>query len=444
MKKVSLFVLGFIVMFFATLSSPSQGSNISTAKSVSEYFNDNKLITERQAFYNDEKTQRVEYYCEDENRPGGVNEGASNPANVHCAAVLFLKQHNNWIFSNRIELRYGSVKKFTKQKLEVEILEYQPEDALCCPSVRSTQIFNTKSGRIVKDTSSKEKACIVQAVKDGVDKMRILELINSGNDINTKDEYGQTALMVAAANNNAEITTLLLEHNANINATRNDGKTALIIAAYNGSISIVKLLLDKRADPNISNNEGWSALYYAIRSDNHDISRLLVESGADVNDKTQRGETVLQLAAVKGNEDIVRLLLGKGADVHVKYEGTTILVAAATRSRCNIVRLLLDNGASANERNWGDTALMRAAAYSHDTDCLQALLEKGSDINAKDNAGQTPLFYATQYGPVANVEWLLKHGADRNVVAYGMTPLEAARKLNKKEVVEFLEKQIPQ
>jgi hypothetical protein len=88
----------------------AQADDQSTRKSISEYFKNNKLITSRHAFYNADKTQRVESYCEDENRPGGTNEGASNPANVRCAAALFLKQSGIWAFSNEIQLRYGSVK----------------------------------------------------------------------------------------------------------------------------------------------------------------------------------------------------------------------------------------------------------------------------------------------------------------------------------------------
>ncbi|HXX01777.1 MAG TPA: ankyrin repeat domain-containing protein [Candidatus Acidoferrales bacterium] len=419
----------------------SQADDQSPRKSISEYFKNNKLISSRHAFYNAAKTQRVEYYCEDENRPGGANEGASNPANVACAAALFLKHSGQWVFSDAIDLRYGSVEKFSGHRLEVEMLEYGAEDALCCPSERWTRIFDTKTGKLIEDIASKRQPLIAEAVKDGLDQRRIGELISQGNDINAKDRYGQTALMAAAEKSNVEITRLLLAHHADVNATRNNGKTALVIAAGQGSVEIVKLLLDKGADANIDSDEGRSALYYAIRSGNGDIARLLVAGGADVNAETQRGETVLMEAAVSGREDIVRLLLEKGANIKTTYEGTSILTAAAERSRCKIVRLLLDNGANANEENW--EVLMRAAAYSRDTDCLQALLEKGANINVKDRAGQTPLFYAAQYGPVANVEWLLKHGADPNVIAYGQTPLEAARKLGNKDVVRFLEKQTP-
>jgi len=439
--KILLQCLWSLAML-ANLSS-GQANEQSTPKSISEYFKNNKLIISRHAFYNTDKTQRVESYCEDENRPGGANEGASNPANVTCAAALFLKQSGKWIFSDAIDLRYGSVTRFSGQRLEVEMLEYGGEDALCCPSERSTRVFNTKSGKLIEDIASNGQASILQAVKDGLDQRRIGELIRQGNDVNAKDRYGQTALMTAAEISNVEITRLLLEHQAKVNARRNNGKTALVIAAGKDSVEIVKLLLDKRADTTIASDEGRSALYYAIQSGNRDIARLLVESGADVNAETQRGETVLMEAVVYGKEDIVRLLLEKGANVNTTYEGTSILAAAAERSRCKIVRLLLDKGANANEKNWGSPVLVRASAYSRDTDCLQALVEKGADINAKDQVGQTPLFFAAQHGPVANVEWLLKNGANLNVVAYGQTPLEAARKLGKKDMVQFLEKQMP-
>ncbi len=441
MRKVRIFVLGCIVMMSTAQFSFAESSNNSAKKrTIAEYFKDDTLITNRQAFYNADKTQRVEYHCEDENGPGGENEGASNPANVHCEATLFIRQSGDWLYGDEISLRYGSVKEFAGHKLVIEVLEYGEEDALCCPSESSTQIFNTESGRLVEDITSTKNAQIVQAVKDGADQKRVAELLSQGNDINAKDKYDQTALMIAAETANVDIMKLLLTHNADVNATRNNGKTALIIAAGKGSAEIVKLLLDKGANPNLKSDEGRFALYYAIQSGNADISRLLIERGADVNAKTVHDETALMEATQSGRDDLVRLLLEKGADIHAMYEGETALVAAVKRSSCKIARMLLDKGVSANERNW---ALMRGAAYSRDTDCLQALIEKGTDINAKDSGGQTPLFNAAQYGPVANVEWLLKHGANPDVIANGRTPLEAARRMGKKDVVEFLEKQKP-
>jgi ankyrin repeat protein len=443
MKQISLFVLGCIVMVSTAQSTSAQGGNISITKSISEYFKDDKLITNRQAFYNADKTQRVEYYCEDENMPGGANEGASNPANVHCEVALFLNQSGKWIFSDTVSLRYGSVKDFTGNKLIIEMLEYGDEDALCCPSESSTQVFNTESGKFVENIASKGKLLVVQAVKDGVDQKLIGELINQGNDINAKDKYGQTALMIAAENSNVDTIKLLLDHNVDINAIRNNGKTALVIAADKGSVEIVKLLLDKGANPNIETNKDRSAPYYAIQNGNSDISRLLIERGANVNTKKQDVMSALMLATNLGREDLVRLLLDNGADFNATYQGKSILVAAAEGSKCKIVRLLLDKGASTNKQQWGATVLMRAAGYSSDTDCLIALLEKGANINARNGAGHTALYQAAFAGKLENLKLLLKNGADPNVIADGQTALDVARQMKHNDVVDFLENRKP-
>src|SRR5271169_443376 len=104
MKRITLLILGWLLMVSTAQYTTAQGEDKSTTKSISEYFKNDRLITNRQAFYNSDKTQRVEYYCDDENMPGGSNEGASNPANVHCQAALFLNKSGKWIFSDEIQL----------------------------------------------------------------------------------------------------------------------------------------------------------------------------------------------------------------------------------------------------------------------------------------------------------------------------------------------------
>lgn len=59
----------------------------------------------------------------------------------------------------------------------------------------------------------------------------------------------------------------------------------------------------------------------------------------------------------------------------------------------------------------GMTALHGAAAQCH-TDVIQWLLEKGSDINARDDKGRTPLMHAAGNGGKTHVQALLDGGAD--------------------------------
>ena len=43
---------------------------------------------------------------------------------------------------------------------------------------------------------------------------------------------------------------------------------------------------------------------------------------------------------------------------------------------------------------------------------LEILLERGADIEAKDNTGKTPLWWAFHAGKDVAVKLLLEHGAD--------------------------------
>ena len=78
---------------------------------------------------------------------------------------------------------------------------------------------------------------------------------------------GWTALHFAAASGDDEITKLLLEHHAHIDADAPARFTPLMIAAREGHESTVRLLLDAGADASLKNTEGLSAAQIAERAD---------------------------------------------------------------------------------------------------------------------------------------------------------------------------------
>jgi len=66
----------------------------------------------------------------------------------------------------------------------------------------------------------------------------------------------------------------------NVDTTNNEGKTALMVAASSGHAKAVIFLLSVNADVNIEDNEGNTALSYAIIAKNQEIIQLLQEAGA--------------------------------------------------------------------------------------------------------------------------------------------------------------------
>lgn len=136
--------------------------------------------------------------------------------------------------------------------------------------------------------------------------------IKAGMDVNVKGQKGETALMLAAVNDNGETVKFLIEKGADINAKNDDGYTALMIASFKGDIESAKLLIAKGADMNVRNNNGETALMLAALNEKIEAVKLLVKKGADVHVKSNKGDTAMKYAFL--NSQIQELLRKAGAN----------------------------------------------------------------------------------------------------------------------------------
>ena len=80
------------------------------------------------------------------------------------------------------------------------------------------------------------------------------------------------------------------------------------------------------------------------------------------------------------------------------------------------VKLLIEKGADIDAKdNDGVTALMYVSRAG-DLEIAKYLLENGADINAKDSKwGYTALIYAAEYVNLEIVQFLIESGADVNI-----------------------------
>lgn len=86
--------------------------------------------------------------------------------------------------------------------------------------------------------------------------------LDAGIDVNTKNEIGWTALIVAAYYQCTDVVSQLLRHpDIDVNAKNENGWTALMYASLWGYTNVVtQLLAHSKIDVNVKNEDGYNAL----------------------------------------------------------------------------------------------------------------------------------------------------------------------------------------
>jgi ankyrin repeat protein len=281
-------------------------------------------------------------------------------------------------------------------------------------------------------------------------------LLKAGADPNTTLPGGETVLMTAARTGKPEVIKALLVYGANPNARENArGQTALMWAAAEDNAAAIKVLVEGGADVALrtgGNGAGqqpaarggvftgavnpppaaaagparpaWAALHFAVQLGQLEAVRALLDAGANVNDSLADGTNPLVLAAQNGQWELGAFLIDRGADVNASKQGWTALHQTSRIRRTNIgflpppvgkgnlssldfVKKLLAKGADVNAKmtrdfrdgyrnrlnRVGATAFL-LAAKNDDTELMKVLLAGGADPKTPNADKTTPLMVA--------------------------------------------------
>lgn len=224
--------------------------------------------------------------------------------------------------------------------------------------------------------------------RDDKDVVEIVQLLlGAGAKMDVQNSSGESTLHHAASGGSVPAMKFFLSQNIAMETPNQDGLTPLAIACLNAHGEVVRLLLDHGADAKVIDNQRRTILHLAVSGKSEEIVKMVLgQSGIDVTAKTDSGKTALDLAVNLGEYPIVRSLLSKGAGGQsTPADVETPLHIAAT-------------------------ATYKPKQYA----LIEALLEAGFDVNAKDESGCTPLQNAISIGVKKEtiIRLLLDNGAD--------------------------------
>ncbi|MBY0402265.1 MAG: ankyrin repeat domain-containing protein, partial [Cyanobacteria bacterium] len=309
-------------------------------------------------------------------------------------------------------------------------------------------------------------------------------LLEKGANPNISTAYGQSCLSAAVNNQHQEMVELLLKNGADINLRPTAGHTPLFSAVWKKHLAMAEYLIAKGATVDgISGREDYTPLWAASNMGHIPLMKLLLEKGANPNYAQSQGVTPLMAAAESGSTKAVSLLLSRGADINAKTNTKQTPLSYATRrdnldvfdyilehpqrnledkealnvaflSACNnanihfAFRLLkLKPDLNVKHPESGHTPLMASTQLPNRGTLIEALLNAGADVNAKDKEGLTALHYVFNAGfSNGNSQelsdyglQLLEKGADPNAAdVFGITPLMEACIRGNDTVIEKL------
>jgi len=311
------------------------------------------------------------------------------------------------------------------------------------------------AGAVVNKLHSNLGSALLEAATAGSAEAMEL-LIDSGADVALADKDGVTAVMSAASQGHYPCTQMLIDvlkktmtaedFTTYINKFSESGGSAVMFSAGAGKNNVTQILIDSGADINAiaqatpeyldalaeaiekgtlpedqePHVDGVTALHVAAQGGHLDTIQLLIEAGAEVEVKDEEDRSAL-LLAVKGNYgEVASMLVQHGADPNTPYvddegESHNLLMDAIIVENIEFAVLLIQNGADIGNEDEHKVSTLLQASHRGLTEVVKALLEKNSDkeyLNKPSDEGITPLIAASSEGHLDIVMLLLGVNAE--------------------------------
>eukprot|EP00055_Hartaetosiga_balthica_P014876 m.84592 g.84592 ORF g.84592 m.84592 type:complete len:389 (-) comp8714_c0_seq41:185-1351(-) len=280
-----------------------------------------------------------------------------------------------------------------------------------------------------------------------------------GMSLDVKNNVGHTPLHEAILSEDMASVQLLVERGANVNVTKHADWSPLHLACTKSNLEIVKFLVERGSRIAPLNKDGWTPLHVACRTGCEDIVSYLLEmSPQSISTCSNTKRTPLMTAAMNGHVDVVKVLLAASSNpTRLVHECDSSfwspLFWAATGGHLRCIRLLINYGCDITHKTKEGRGIVHICAASGDgseyfstsQEEAIAVLEFVLDncppeaMNEQDKMCLTPLHLAAMNGHLEHVKVLVEKGSDVNARdKFDRKPIDLAASHKKEHVVRYL------
>lgn len=282
-------------------------------------------------------------------------------------------------------------------------------------------------------------------------------LLQNGADPNLQSFAGESPLEIAIMADQGQKIKMLLDAGAQVNF---DGENNILMQVlglqkYHALHALAAFAKEKQIPFRFPSN------YFAMAmiENNIDLASavLPLTNNEVINMPNRFGVLPLVQAAFLGNKGLMDTLIDNGANIELKDENlrTPILAylqevyiakiegnfpAGREASVAEMTKYFLEKGADITAKDNAGESIMFYAVRDNNKTLIETLITNyAQNLNVRNNQGETPLFVAAQNHP-GLVPYLLSKGANPKVMdETGRTPAIAAAELGNMDIFDLLE-----
>ncbi|XP_071108945.1 ankyrin repeat domain-containing protein 50-like [Haliotis cracherodii] len=233
-------------------------------------------------------------------------------------------------------------------------------------------------------------------------------------DINSRNAFGKTSLMNAAYHGYRDVFDVLVCMGANVSQVDDDGNNILHWACIGGHVGMMKYLLSQHIiDINSTSKIGGTTPMKAVYHGHVDVLQFLVCMGANVSQVDDDGDNILHYASFRGHAEIVKYILSQdmvNINSRGKY-GRTPLMRSAYHGYRKVFDLLVSKGGQIPLTDDNGDNILHLATFGGRVKMVKHILSQNmTDINARDNDGDTAAMIAKREGQHGVYNFLVSRG----------------------------------